>query len=196
MKEFDHLMSVWQAQPAKQQRSVEDVLKSVKKGIAGITGKLYWGIAAMIVMVIYAFAVMFFFTFKNWQTYAGIMIMLVTMLLYLSLIVRHYRILHRRDLTVNPTEYLQTIKDYQKQRSMLAGWFYYIYTILISAGLALYLVEILENASVTKKIVLYAFTIIWILFLTFYLKRRIFKSEEEKLNLLIDRLERLENQFE
>ena len=189
-------MSVWQAQPVNQQLSVDEVLRQVKKGIAAITGKLYWGIAAMIAMVVYAFAVMFFFTFKHWETYAGIMLMLATMIIYLTLIVRHYRILHRRDLTVNPTEYLQGLKEYQKQRSALAGVFYYVYTILISAGLALYLVEILENSSMLKKILLYSFTIIWILFLTFYLKRRIFKTEEEKMNLLIERLERLENQLE
>ena len=196
MKEFDHLMSVWQAQPAKEQLSVEEVLKQVKKGVNGITAKLYWGIAAMLGIVIYAFAVMFFFTFKHWETYAGITLMLVTMLIYLSLIVRHYRILHKRDHTLNPTEYLQSIKEYQKQRTILAGWFYYIFTVLISIGLALYLGEILERASLEKKITFYGFTIAWILFLTFYLKRRIFQTEEDKLNLLIDRLERLENQFD
>jgi hypothetical protein len=34
------------------------------------------------------------------------------------------------------------------------------------------------------------------LFLTFWYKKRIFKSEEEKLNLIIERLERLQGQFE
>lgn len=196
MKEFEHLMSVWQAQPANDKLSVDEVLKQVKKGINTIAGKLYWGIAAMIAMAVYAFAVMFFFTFKNWETYAGIGVILVTILLYLSMIVRHYRILHKRDHTLNPTEYLHSIKEYQKQRAVLAGWFYYVYVVLISFGLALYLVEILEHVSMVKKVILYSFTIFWMLFLTFYLKRRIFQSEEEKLNLLIDRLERLENQFE
>ncbi len=196
MKEFEHLMSVWQAQPVNDKLSVDEVLKQVKKGINGIASKLYWGIAAMIAIAVYAFAVMFFFTFKNWETYAGIIVIIATILLYLSLSVRHYRILHKRDHTLNPTEYLQSIKEYQKQRAVLAGWFYYIYVTLISLGLALYLVEILEHASVLKKVILYSFTIFWILFLTLYLKRRIFQSEEEKLNLLIDRLERLENQFE
>lgn len=196
MKDFEHLLSVWQGQPAREQLSVDEVLKQVKKGINTITAKLYWSIVAMIGVAVYTFAVMFFFTFKLWETYAGIAVMLVTMLLYLSLIVRHYRILHKRDLTVNPTEYLKTLKEYQKQRSKLAGWFYYIYVMLISLGLALYFFEVLEHANPVKRFMIYALTITWILFCTFYLRRRIFKSEHEKLSLLIDRLERLETQFE
>jgi ribosomal protein S18 acetylase RimI-like enzyme len=37
MKDFDHLMSVWQGQPKQDQLSVDDVLKQVKKGIRSIT---------------------------------------------------------------------------------------------------------------------------------------------------------------
>lgn len=32
MKDFDHLMSVWQGQPKQEQLSVEETLKQVKKG--------------------------------------------------------------------------------------------------------------------------------------------------------------------
>jgi hypothetical protein len=67
---------------------------------------------------------------------------------------------------------------------------------LISLGLSLYLVEILNNAPLYYKIGFYSFTIIWILFLTLYYKKRIFRNQEEKLNLMIDRLERLQGQFE
>ncbi len=42
----------------------------------------------------------------------------------------------------------------------------------------------------------YGLTVVWILFLTFYYKKRIFKNEEEKLNLIIEKLERLQGQFE
>jgi len=42
----------------------------------------------------------------------------------------------------------------------------------------------------------YGLTFVWIMFLTFYYKKRIFKNEEEKLNLIIEKLERLQGQFE
>lgn len=196
MKDFEHLISVWQGQPKKEQLSVDEVLKQVKKGIRGITSQLYWGIVAMIAVLVLTFVILFFFVFQSWITYVGIFTMLVTMLLYAVMIIRNYRILNRRDATLNPNEYLQDLKQYQKNRAKITGWFYYIYLLLISVGLSLYFIEILRNASTFYKIGVYSITIIWFLFLTFFYKKRIFKNEEEKLNLMIDRLERLQGQFE
>ena len=118
------------------------------------------------------------------------------MLMYLSLIVRHYHILNKHDLTQNPTEYLDTLKEYQKKRSKLVGWFYYVFLLLISIGLGLYFVEILEDAPLYFKLTVYGSIVIWFMFITFYLRPRMFKNEEEKLNLMIDRLIRLQEQFD
>ncbi len=196
MKEFEHLMSVWQGQPKPDKLSVDEALKLVKKGIRGITNKLYWGIVAMIALIACAFIITFFFAFRSPATTIGILIILVTMLMYLSLIVRHYHILNKHDLTQNPSEYLNTLKEYQKNRSKVIGWFYYFYMLLISTGLALYFIEVLEKAPVYFKVITYGSIIIWFLFITFYLKPRMFKNEEEKLNLMIDRLIRLQEQFD
>lgn len=196
MKDFDHIMSVWQGQPKQDQLSVDEVLKQVKKGIRSITSQLYWGIVFMVAVLVLTFVILFFFVFQSWLTYVGIGIMLVTMLLYAVMIIRNYRILNKHDATQNPTGYLQDLKDYQKNRAKIVGWFYYLYVLLISLGLSLYFVEVLKSATIYYKIMVYSLTVIWILFLTFYYKKRIFKNEEEKLNLIIEKLERLQGQFE
>ncbi|HEX3385277.1 MAG TPA: hypothetical protein VHS53_08820 [Mucilaginibacter sp.] len=195
MKDFDHLMSVWQGQPKQDQLSVDEALKQVKKGVRGIKSQLYWGIVATLTVIALTFVITFFFVFK-WLTYLGLFIMLITMLLYAVRVIRDYRILNRRDATINPVEYLQDLKHYQRNRAKITGWFFYLYLLLISLGLSLYFVEILQNASTFYKVAIYSLTILWFLFLTFYYKKRIFRSEEEKLNLIIDRLERLQGQFE
>jgi membrane protein YdbS with pleckstrin-like domain len=189
-------MSVWQEQPKKEQLSVDDALKQVKKGVRGITSQLYWGIVAMVAMLALTFVILFFFVFQSWMTYMGIFIMLITMLLYAVLIIRNYRILNKHDATQNPTGYLEDLKEYQKNRTKIAGWFYYLFVLLISLGLSLYFVEVLRHVSYYGKIAIYSLTVIWFLFLTLYYKKRIFKSEEEKLSLIIERLERLQGQFE
>jgi hypothetical protein len=196
MKEFEHLMSVWQGQPSAGKLSVDEVLKQVKKDIRGITGKLYWVIVAMITLIACAFIVTFFFAFRSPATTIGILIILVTMIMYLSLVIRHYHILNKHDLTLNPAEYLNNLKEYQRNRSKVIGWFYYIFMLFISTGLGLYFVEVLENAPLYFKIITYGSIIIWFLFITFYVKPRMFKNEEEKLNLMIDRLIRLQEQFD
>ena len=196
MKDFDHLVSVWQGQPKREHLSVDEVLKQVKKGIRALTSKLYWGIVAMIAIIAVAFILMFFMAFKSPATIIGIGIILLSMAMYLYMIVRHYHILSKHDLTQNPIDYLHSLKEYQKDRSRVVGWFYYIYILLISAGLGLYFIEVLEHAPLYFKLFTYGSTLIWFLFTTFYLKPRMFKNEEEKLNLMIDRLERLQQQFD
>ncbi len=195
MKDFDHLMSVWQDQPKRDQLSVEEVLKQVKKGVRGIKSQLYWGIVATMAVIVLTFVITFFFVFK-WLTYLGLFIMLFTMLMYAVMVIRNYRILNRRDATINPVEYLQDLKQYQRNRAKITGWFFYLYLLLISLGLSLYFIEILQNATTFYKVSVYVITIAWFLFLTFYYKKRIFRNEEEKLNLMIERLERLQGQFE
>jgi MFS family permease len=196
MKDFEHLMSVWQEQPKRDQLSVDETLKQIKRGVRGMANQLYWGIMAMAAVLGLTFVILFFFVFQSWLTYLGIFTMLITMLLYAVMIVRDYRILKRRDATLNPNEYLQDLKEYQRNRTRITGWFFYFYLLLISLGLSLYFVEILQNAPFLYKIAVYGITIIWFLFLTFWYKKRIFKNEEEKLNLMIERLERLQGQFE
>ncbi len=161
-----------------------------------ITSQLYWGIVIMVGVLAFTFCILFFFSFQSWLTQMGLSIILVTILTYAIMIIRNYRILNKHDATQNPTEYLQDLKEYQKNRAKVVGWFYYLYVLLISLGLSLYFVEVLQNSSVSYKILVYGVSIVWIVLLTFYYKKRIFRNEEEKLNLIIEKLERLQGQFE
>jgi DMSO reductase anchor subunit len=194
MKDFDHIMSVWQGQPKNDQLSVDEVLKQVKKGIRNITSQLYWGIVMMVGVLALTFCILFFLSFE-WLAQVGLTIILITMLTYAVMIIRNYRILNKHDATQNPTEYLQDLKDYQRNRAKVVGWFYYLYVLLISLGLSFYFVEVLRNSSVYYKLLVYGISVVWILLLTFYYKKRIFRNEEEKLNLIIEKLERLQGQF-
>lgn len=196
MKDFDHIMSVWQDQPKKDQLSVDDVLKQVKKGVNGISRKLFWNITIMGITLSGILAVMLFFVFNAWQTYLGIVIILATVLLSLLVMLRDYRIISKHDITINPAAYLQDLKEYQRNRSKLYGRLYYIYVLMMSIGLFLYFMEVLQSSSTMFKVVSYTVYVAFILFSTFYIRRQFVKNEQEKLNLIIDRLTRLQNQFD
>ncbi|GAA4308688.1 hypothetical protein GCM10023149_02710 [Mucilaginibacter gynuensis] len=196
MKDFDQLVSVWQGQPKRDQLSVDEALKQVKKGMGSLNKKLLRGITSMMVGFISVFLTMLFLAFESWVTYLGIGIMLSTMLLYVLVMVRDYRLITKQDVTTNPTEYLQSLKEYQHRRADMYGWLYYLYVLLLSIGLSLYFFEVLQSSSPTFKYSAYGITAAWLLFCTFYLRGRILKNEQEKLNLMIDRLVRLQGQFE
>ncbi|RCH55953.1 hypothetical protein DJ568_04155 [Mucilaginibacter hurinus] len=195
MKDFDQLMSVWQEQPKRDQLSVDEALKGVKRGMGSLNKKMLINIAGMLMAATAVLFVMLFLAFNSWVTYLGIGIMLATMLLYLSVMIKDYLLINQRDVTTNPAEYLQSLKDYQRSRANLNGWLYYIYILLLSTGLSLYLYEVMYYVTPVIKFGFYGFIIVWLLFCTFYLKNRIYKAEQEKLDQMVDRLARLQDQF-
>lgn len=75
------------------------------------------------------------------------------------------------------------------------GKMYYVYSILLSLGLGLFLVEVLKPASLFFEITAYTIFLAWILAVTFYWRKRIIKTEQEKISEIINRLERLKDQF-
>ena len=192
MKDFDQLMSVWQGQPKQDQLSVDDVLKQVKKGISGISQKLLWNIGSMLITLWAIVAMMLFFVFQSWVTYLGMGILIMTILLYALIMIRDYRIISKQDITINPTDYLQSLKEYQYNRSKIYGWMYYVYVILISAGLLLYFYEVLESTSTIFKIIVYSSYVGLISVCTFYIRERFVKTEQEKLSQMINRLSKLQ----
>ncbi len=195
MKDFDHLLMVWQGQPKLEPVAVDEVLKQVKKGMSSLTRNLFWSITGMLLALFGISMVMLFFVFHSWVTYAGIAVILSTMVIYVLMMIRDYRLIHKQDLTIDPSSYLQSLKEYQRSRATIYGWMYYLYVLLLSIGLTLYFFEVLQSASTQFKLAAYGLTAAWLLFCTFYLKGRIFASEQEKLNLMIDRLVRLQEQF-
>src|ERR1700744_4840392 len=121
MKDFDQLMSVWQGQPKQDQLSVDDVLKQVKKGMTTMSRKLLFNISTMFVAIAAYCVAMLFLAFKSPVTYMGITIILITLILYITMMIRDYKLISNRDATINPIEYLQHLKEYQKNRSKIYG---------------------------------------------------------------------------
>lgn len=196
MKDFEQIELLWKAQPEKRLRSADEVLRQVKKDMSGLSRKLLLGILAMSGTVVLMFLIVFFVPFKSIITYLGIGIIMLTVCIYAAMMLRDYKLISRNDFTTDPKNYLNELKKYQQNRIKFSGLVYYVYILLLSAGFGLYFIEILDMLPVWLKIVAYVVTAAWFLFCTFYLKDRINKAEEEKVALVIDRLERLQGQFE
>jgi len=196
MKNFEHLLSVWQEQPKLPKLSVDDVLKQVKKGINKLENKVLWGIISISIAIVFTSGLTLFAVFEQRLSYIGLFVMLIGMAFYLMLQIGDYRTISRHDLTLNPSAYLNTLKEYQKRRAYLYGRFYYIFALILCLGISLYTVEVFSNKPLIFKIIYYIFCAVCIFFSIFYLKDRFMQREQKRIIYLIERLERLEIQFE
>ncbi|MBE7175002.1 MAG: hypothetical protein INR69_01270 [Mucilaginibacter polytrichastri] len=195
MKDFEQIEKLWKAQTEERVRPADDVLRQVKKDVGGIGRKLYGGLIAMSITLVVMFLILFFIPFHAATTRVGIGIVMLTVCLYALIMLRDYRLITRHDITADPVSYLQQIKKYQRNRASFSGWLFYAYILLLSAGFGLYFIEVFASVAYWIKLAASTITAAWFLFCTFYLKTRISRSEEEKVALIIDRLERLQKQF-
>lgn len=195
MKNFEELSSLWTAQPLKEQITADTLLKQVKKGTQSLQRKLLFSILIMAATFIFMIVLFLFFLFNSWLTYAGIFITMSTILIYAILMYRDYRLIASHDPTSEINIYLQKLKGYQKGRDRMNGTMLYVYSILLSIGLGLFLIEILKPVPLLAEILAYIAFAGWMVFVTFYLRKRIIKTEQEKIGLVINHLERLKLQF-
>lgn len=195
MKNFEELSSLWTTQPQAEQVPVDTLLKQVKKGTKSLQRKLLLSILIMTAIFIFMIVLFLFFLFNSWLTYAGIFITMSTILIYAILMFRDYRLIASHDPTTEVNIYLEKLKRYQTSRTKMYGKMIYIYTILLSLGMGLFLVEVLKSASLFFEMTVYAVFLGWFLFVIFYLREKIIKREKEKINQIINRLERLKGQF-
>ncbi len=195
MKNFEELSSLWIAQPKAEQVPVDTLLKQVKKGTSALNQKLLWSIVLMAATFIFMIVLFLFFLFNSWLTYAGIFITMSTILIYGIFMYRDYKSIASHDPTTEVNIYLEKLKFYQTSRTRVNGLMLYIYTILLTLGLGLFMIEILKSISIFFEIIIYAFLIFWIFLVMFYWRKWIIKTEQEKISEIIDRLERLKKQF-
>lgn len=195
MKNFEELSSLWITQPKAEQVPVDTLLKQVKKGALTLKRKLLWSFLIMAATFIFMIVLFLFFLFNSWLTYAGIFIILSIVLIYAVLMYRDYKLIASHDPTTEVNVYLENLKTYQTSRTKMYGTMYYVYSVLITLGLSLYMVEVLKPTSLWFEIVAYTVFLSWILFVTFYWKNRIVKTEQEKISAIINHLERLKTQF-
>jgi hypothetical protein len=196
MKDFDHLLSVWQEQPKQPRLSVDDVLKQVKRGVNKLGIRVLYSITITAVAAVFTASLTLFAVFEQRLSYIGLFVLLIGLITYLILQVGDYRTITKHDVTQNPAAYLKSLQEYQTRRAYLNGRFYYAFALMVCLGISLYTIEVFENKPLLFRIAYYTFCGVYILFATFYLKNRLIKREQQRVSYLIERLERLEGQFE
>ncbi len=195
MKNFEELSSLWTTQPQAGQIPADTLLKQVKKGTSALNRKLVWSIGMMAATFTMMIILFLFFLFNSWLTYAGILIVMSTILVYGLMMYRDYKLIAAHDPTTEVNVYLEKLKIYQTSRTRVNGIMLYVYTILLTFGLSLFMIEILKSVSLIFEITVYIIFIGWVLLVMFYWRKRIIKNEQEKISEIIGRLERLKGQF-
>jgi hypothetical protein len=195
MQEFNEIEALWAKHTVEVKISADEMLKQVKKEVNGIRIKSLLNIAGMIISFFSVTAIWLFFNFQSWTTYLGISIVIVAIGVYTVMLYINYRIIAKNDFTATPNDLIKQLKRFQLSRIALYNRLYWFYAIALSLGMGLYFVEVLADFEIWLKIIALILSFGWIILCSTFFRKAIIKKDKEKIALLIEKFERIGQQF-
>lgn len=171
------------------------MLDQAKKEVNAIRTKSLFNIGGMVISFIAISSLLLFFDFNSWTTATGIGIIVLAVAIYTILLYREHRLISRNDFTEHPGAFLNKLHEYQLSRFNLYNRLYWFYAIAVSLGFVLYFYEILGNMDTWLQVVFSLFTVFWMIFCATILRTSFMKKEKERIDLLIEKFERIRSQL-
>nr|WP_068887400.1 hypothetical protein [Pedobacter panaciterrae] len=195
MQEFDHIQSLWQSHSVEVKISSEEMLSQAKKEVSGIKTRSLLNILGMIISFASLVALLVFYPFTSWTTQAGLSIIIIAIAVSTFILYKDYKIISRSDFTQHPNEFLSQLKIYQLNKFSIYNKLYWFYAAAICLGFILYFYEMLNNLELWFQIGITSFSVFWMALCATFLRKAYLKREKERLDLLIEKFERISSQF-
>ncbi|UPK67614.1 hypothetical protein [Chitinophaga filiformis] len=128
-------------------------------------------------------------------TKMGIVITVLAMVIFLLVYNRMLALFNKIDNTSDNTHYLQNLILIKGKQRFLQHTMMNVYFIMLMAGISLYMYEYTSRMTMTAGIITYAVTLAWILFNWFYLRPKVVKKQQAKLDDLISKFEGINKQI-
>lgn len=195
MQEFDHIQSLWQSHSVEVKISSDEMLAQAKKEVTSIRTRSLFNISGMVLSFAAIVALLLFSPFNSWTTQTGLIIIIISVAISTLILYKDYRIIRQNDFTEHPSAFLSKLKIYKLNKFTIYNKLYWFYATAMSLGFIFYFYEVLNNLSPAFQIGIIAFTIFWMALCATILRRAYMKREKERLDLLIEKFERISKQF-
>lgn len=195
MQEFEHIQSLWQSHSVEVKITSEEMLDQAKKEVNSIRTKSLFNIGGMVISFLAISSLLVYFDFSSWATFLGIGIIVSAVAIYTVLLYREHRLISRNDFTEHPGEFLKKLHEYQLSRFNLYNKLYWFYAAAVSVGFILFFFETLNHLNTWVQIAIVLFTVIWMGFCATILRKSYMNKEKERIDLLIEKFERISAQF-
>jgi len=195
MQEFDHIQSLWQSHSVEVKISSEEMLAQAKKEVAAVRNRSLLNICGMVLSFIAFVALLFIFQSGSWAANTGLIVIIISVGLSTVILYQDYRIIANSDFTVHPAEFLLKLKAYQLNKFRIYNRLYWLYALALSLGSILYFYDTLSTLDIILQIAITVFTIFWMVLCATVLRRSYIKREKERIDLLIEKIERISGQL-
>jgi hypothetical protein len=197
MKEFDDIQQLWLGQQPVKGPDFDQVFGRITRTKSELSNRILFQIIGFVVGIGVLISVGLTAQFHTWTTYLALVIMLVCMIYAFFAQLNSFKALRAdTQLLQEPKSYMVYLRDFKKKRNQLNTRHYAVYEACLLAAFALYSYEMYFALPFYIFLGFVVFMVWWFYICHFVFMKRYIRSENEKIQRMIDDLDRLESQFD
>lgn len=174
---------------------LEELLRKLKKFRNQNLCKLIFANICLIATSLLIFFIWYLYQPEMITTKIGIVLVVLGMIIFLLAYNKMFMVFYRIDQTQSNSEYLQSLYVVKNKQKLMQTTILNLYFVMLFLGICLYMYEYISKMSLVSGIIAYALTFVWIAFNWSYLRPRTIKKQQDKLDELINKFEKINNQL-
>lgn len=186
--------NIWKQQTSNKP-NMEELLGKLKKFRNQNLRRLIFTNIGLIATSLFILFIWYWYQPEMITTKIGIVLVILAMVIFLFAYNKMFMVFYKIDQTQSNNEYLQSLYVVKSKQKLMQTTILNLYFIMLFLGIVLYMYEYTSRMTFSSGILAYAVTLAWIAFNWFYLRPRTIKKQQGKLDELINKFEKINNQL-
>lgn len=186
--------AIWQQQKVVEPNidELQDKLNRFKKNNLK---KLIFSNILLITTIVFVIFIWYKYQPQYLTTKIGIVLVILAMAIFLLVYNKQFSSFNKIDDTQTISNYLKSLTELKTKQKYIQTTMLSMYFIMLSLGIGLYMYEYTLMMTIFWAIFAYGITLTWIGFNWFYIRPKIIKRQQAKLDELISKFEAVNNQL-
>ncbi|MBL7914690.1 MAG: hypothetical protein JNL49_06550 [Bacteroidia bacterium] len=185
---------LWKGQKA-EQPAAADLLIKINKFKKRNRLRIVLTNLTLIITSVLMILIWYFYQPELVTTKIGIVLVILAMGIFVYSLNQSLGALKDTNAASSNQEYLKNLLTIKEKQHYMQTTMLNLYFILLSLGIALYMIEPVSQMSFVWAVFAYGMTALWLLFNWFYIRPRQMKNQQAKLNEMITTVENIQSQL-
>lgn len=186
--------AIWQQRKA-DQPNIDELLNKFNRFKKNNLKKLIISNVLLITTIVFTILIWYKYQPQYLTTKIGIVLVILAMIIFLLVYNKQFSSFNKIDDTQTINDYLKSLTELKTKQKYIQTTMLSLYFIMLSLGIGLYLYEYTLMMTIFFMIFVYGITLTWIGFNWFYIRPKIIKKQQVKLDELINTFEAVKKQL-
>lgn len=186
--------AIWQQRKA-DQPNIDELLNKFNRFKKNNLKKLIISNVLLITTIVFTILIWYKYQPQYLTTKIGIALVILAMIIFLLVYNKQFASFNKIDDTQTINDYLKSLTELKTKQKYIQTTMLSLYFIMLSLGIGLYLYEYTLMMTIFWAIFVYGITLTWIGFNWFYIRPKIIKKQQVKLDELINTFEAVKKQL-